>query len=120
MENTGVIARATAIFFGIMASAFLAPYIASLYWKRLTRPGMTAGILTGFAVSVFTFLFINEKVAAVFGICKLLTGRITLADGIITVADPLVFALPLSVIATIAVSLITKVENKEQIEKLFA
>lgn len=120
MENTGIIARATAIFFGIMASAFLAPYIASLYWKRLTRPGMTAGILTGFAASVFTFLFINEKVAAVFGICKLLTGRITLAEGIITAVDPLVFALPLSVIATIAVSLITKVENKEQIEKLFS
>ncbi len=43
----GIIARATAIFFGLMASSLLAPYIASLYWKNLTKKGVIAGIMSG-------------------------------------------------------------------------
>jgi len=120
MENAGVIAQATAIFFGLMASAFLAPYIASLYWKRLTRIGMIAGVLTGTIGSAFAFLFTYGKIAKAIGLCKILTGKDTLVSGIFTAVDPLVIALPLSVIATITVSLITKVENKELTEQLFS
>lgn len=111
----GFIARATAIFFGLMASAFLAPYIASLYWKKLTKKGAIAGILTGFTAAVFCFLFIHTSEAKVFGIVSLLTNgkQAALIPGIVEFIDPLVIALPLSVITTITVSLFTKEENSE-------
>jgi len=117
--EAGVIARATAIFFGIMASCFLAPYMGVLFWKRLTRKGMIAGILAGFLTVVFCFLFLHGKEAAVFGICRLLTGRDTLLGGVWPFVDPLVFALPVSALFTLLVSLLTKVENEETVLKCF-
>ncbi len=115
----GVIARATAIFFGLMASSLLAPYVASLYWTRLTRKGSIAGIISGLTTAVFAFLFIHGKEAEVFGICKALTGKATLLGGVWPFVDPLVIALPVSIIFTIAVSLLTKVENTETVNHAF-
>lgn len=115
----GVIARATAIFFGIMASGFLAPYIASVYWKRYTKQGAVAGIVSGIVMVVFSFLFLHGKEAAVFGICEKLFGRTTLLGGVWPVVDPMVIALPVSILFTIVVSLLTKVEDKELVEKCF-
>lgn len=112
--GAGVIARATAIFFGLMASSLLAPYAAALYWKGLTKKGAIAGILGGISIAVFSFLFLHGKEAAVFGICKALTGKTTLLGGVWPFVDPLVFALPVSIILTIVISLITKVENEKQ------
>ncbi len=117
--GAGVIARATAIFFGLMASSFLAPYTAALYWKRLTRKGAIAGILGGIGVAVFSFLFLHAKEAAVFGLCKALTGKTTLLGGSWQFVDPLVLALPVSIILTIVVSLVTKVENENKLPAIF-
>ncbi|MBN2051746.1 MAG: sodium:solute symporter family protein [Spirochaetales bacterium] len=117
--EAGIIARATAIFFGLMASSFLAPYVAALYWKRLTRKGAVAGILAGVVVSAFCFLFLHGSEAAVFGVCKALTGKTTLLGGVWTSVDPLVIALPVSVIFTVLVSLLTKVENSDTVKKSF-
>jgi len=116
----GVIARATAIFFGLMAASFLAPYTAALYWKKLTRKGAIAGIVSGIVTAVFCFLFLHGKEAAVFGLCKAITGKDTLLGGVWTSVDPLVFALPISIIFTVLVSLFTPVENKERVEKSFS
>jgi SSS family solute:Na+ symporter len=115
----GIIARATAIFFGLMASTFLAPYIGSLYWKRLTTRGAIAGILGGLACSLFCFLFLHEKEAAFFGLCKLLTGNKTLLSGGWAFVDPLVFSLPVSLLFTMVVSLLTKQENPKLVEDCF-
>ena len=46
-----IIARATAIFFGLMASCFLAPYFTAIYWRRLTRKGAVAGMISGLLMS---------------------------------------------------------------------
>lgn len=115
----GIIARATAIFFGLMASSFLAPYIASLYWKRLTRKGAIAGILSGVSMAIFSFLFLHGKEAAVFGVSQALTGKTTLLGGVWPFVDPLVIALPFSIVFTVVVSLLTKVENKDTVENSF-
>ncbi|MDR1894180.1 MAG: sodium:solute symporter family protein [Spirochaetales bacterium] len=117
--NAGMIARATSIFFGLMAAGFLAPYTAALYWKRLTRRGAIAGILSGFAVSGLGFLFLHEKEAAFFGLARALTGRPTLLGGSWGIVDPLVYALPVSIFFTILISLLTKVENPGVVEKSF-
>jgi len=116
----GIIARATAIFFGLMGSCFLAPYTASLFWKRLTRQGAVAGIVSGFAMTIFCFLFLHAKEAAVFGLVQRFLGRPTLLGGIWDVVDPMVFALPVSILFTVAVSLFTRVEDPELVEKSFA
>ena len=37
---------------GIISGSFLAPYLLSLYWKKLNRTGAWAGILSGFTVAL--------------------------------------------------------------------
>jgi len=115
----GVIARATAIFFGLMASSLLAPYIACLYWKGLTKKGAVAGIISGLATAIFCFLFLHGKEAKVFGICEAITGSPTLIGGVWDFIDPLVFGLPVSIIFTVLVSLFTEVENKKRVDISF-
>jgi SSS family solute:Na+ symporter len=117
--NPGMIARATSIFFGLMAACFLAPYTAGLFWRRLTRRGAVAGILTGFCASGFGFLFLHEKEAAFFGLARALTGQSTLLGSSFGLVDPLVYALPISILFTIAGSLLTRVENPAVVEKSF-
>ncbi|MFQ3620676.1 MAG: sodium:solute symporter family protein [Spirochaetales bacterium] len=117
--GASVIARATSIFFGLMASCFLAPYAAALYWKRLTRIGAVSGMVAGFVVSLFSFLFLHISESKVFGVAKLLFGKDSLLSGSSVFIDPLIFALPASVILTVVVSLATKVEDPNQVEKSF-
>ena len=116
----GVVARGTAIFFGICAAAFLPAYIAALYWKRATGVGVWAGVASGSFVTVFGLLFLHRKEAAWLGICKYLTGREVLIDiHPFPVVDPFVYALPISVIVLVAVTLLTAPPEKEHIDRLF-
>ena len=117
----GIIARATAIFFGLMASGFLAPYIASVYWKRLTKKGSIAGILSGFSVAIFCFLFTHGKEAAFLGLSKVLFGKDVILGGLWTFVDPLIIAIPVSAAVTVLVTLFTKQseEMKKITEKCF-
>ncbi|MDA3901469.1 MAG: sodium:solute symporter family protein [Spirochaetes bacterium] len=117
--GAGIIARATAIFFGLMASCFLSPYTLLLFWKKITVKGAISGILGGFFVSLFAFLFLHGKEAAIFGLSKALFGTETLLPGIWAVVDPIVFALPVSALLTFAVSLVTRVENHPTVTKAF-
>jgi len=97
----------------------LPPYAASLYWKRLTRKGAIAGMLAGFIVSLFSFFFLHISESKVFGLAKLFFGKDSLLSGSAVFIDPLVFALPVSVAITILVSLLTKVEEPEHVERCF-
>lgn len=117
--GAGVIARATAIFFGLMAGCFLAPYSAAIFWKRLTRPGAIAGIIAGLATSVFSFLFLHGSEARVFGISQALFGRETLLGGVWPSVDPMVLALPASIVVTVLVSLATRPAPESLVAKSF-
>jgi sodium/pantothenate symporter len=75
----------------LMVSLF-APFFLGIWWKRATAPGAIAGIITG--ASVFSII--------VFGIKTMPTFSENL------------FALPLSIIATIVVSLMTKPQSNEK------
>ena len=117
---TGVVARGTAIFFGICAAAFLPAYAAALYWKRATRAGAWAGVVTGTLVSVFGLLFLHKKESALLGICRMIFGRDVLIETHPwPVVDPFIYALPLSVAALIVVSLLTEPIKSEQIDRIF-
>jgi SSS family solute:Na+ symporter len=115
-----IIARGTAIFFGLCAAAFLPMYTCGLFWKGTTKAGAIAGLVTGTFVTVFWYLFIHKSEASALGISKMLLGR----DMLITqmpwpVVDPIVVALPLAFLVTLAVSLMTRPMKKSYVEACF-
>lgn len=104
----GVIAIATALFFGMCSSAFLPMYTAALYWPKVTPQGAVSSMVTASLVYLLTVLFIHEKEAAIFGVCLKLFGVTTLAAAPWTYIDPLVITLPISTLTLVAISLITQ------------
>ncbi|HOW35648.1 MAG TPA: sodium:solute symporter family protein [Candidatus Omnitrophota bacterium] len=114
-----VIAVATAIFFGLCASAFLPSYIGALFWKGMTKAGVIASMLTGFLGTAFWLLFIHQKEAEAMGLCKLIFGKSTLTGFPWTVVDPIVVILPISLVVAFGVSFFTQKLPKEHIEKCF-
>ncbi|MBR5826996.1 MAG: sodium:solute symporter family protein [Clostridia bacterium] len=93
---------------GIISGSFLAPYMISLYWKKLNRFGGWAGMLGGFITGlppVICKLFLPEASLPVFGAVK------DLGPHFACVAMAVSFAL------CIVVSLATK--GKEEVNKEF-
>lgn len=116
-----IIARATAIFFGLCASAFLPSFVGGLYWKRMTRAGAIASILVGFLVTAFWLLFIKDTEARAIGLCHALFGKHSLLLDKATwpVVDPIVVALPISIVVAVVVSLLTQPPAKDHLDKCF-
>ena len=75
-----VIARGTAIFFGLCASAFLPAFVGGLFFRGVTRAGAKASMVTGFLVTAFWLVFIKDAEAQALGICNALFGVPSLAD----------------------------------------
>jgi solute:Na+ symporter, SSS family len=116
----GIIARGTAIFFGICAATFLPSYLASLYWKRVTRQGALWSILSGLSTSAFALGFLHQKESQPLGICKAIFGTDFLIDKFPwMIIDPMMIALPVSVVVLIVVSLMTRPPEEEFLKKCF-
>lgn len=121
LPEEGVVARATAVFFGLCAASFLPMYVGGMYSRRITRGGAIAGMSVGFVVAMFGHLFLNAKNAAAVGLCQKLFSKNCLVEsdlkyGMYNSLDPLIYALPLAIIVTVVVSLITKQLDKEHID----
>ncbi|MBK5203210.1 MAG: hypothetical protein JJE45_05770, partial [Prolixibacteraceae bacterium] len=107
-----IIARGTAIFFGICASTFLPVYFAALYWKRATKTAAKASMMTGFLSSAFALAFLHVKESEPLGICQAIFGKTTLAtDFPWMIIDPIIFSLPLSIMALLIVTYLSKKPN---------
>lgn len=91
--------------FGIAASAIFPAMVANLWWKRLTRQGVIAGMVTGLVVSVFFIILLLA------GVPKFL--------GLSTAGGPGVFGVTAAFIALIVTSLLTK-DRGEDVEGFFA
>ncbi|WP_406661279.1 sodium:solute symporter family protein [Methanolobus sp. ZRKC3] len=115
----GIIARATAIFFGLCAAAFLPMYSGAIFWKRMNRQGATASLLVGTFASLFWLTFVHAKEANALGISQALFGKATLLTGTWTLVDPILVATPLAFVVAIVVSLMTKPDSEEHIELCF-
>jgi solute:Na+ symporter, SSS family len=110
-----IIALATAFFFGLCSSSFLPVFLLGLYWRGITWAGAVSSMVVGFVVSSLYALFIHQKEATAIGICKLLTGKATLVEGLAPMSwiwklqfiDQNVVALPISFVVAILVSLFT-------------
>lgn len=117
-----VIARATAIFFGLCASTFLPAFVGGLFFKRITRPAAIASMATGFLSSSFWLLFVKSSEAGAIGLVQKLTGGKSSILGSYPnwpVVDPLVVALPLSILVAVVVSSVTRPMDPGHLEKCF-
>lgn len=114
-----IIARATAIFFGLCAAAFLPMYTGALFWKRMTKEGAIASLLVGTFSSLFWLAFVHKSEAVPLGISKALFGVDTILAGTWTVVDPILVATPLAFVVAIIVSLMTKPTPKEHLNECF-
>lgn len=118
-----IIALATAIFFGLCASSFLPSFVGGLFWKRMNKAAAITSMVVGFCSSTFWLAFVNGKTAAGLGLCKFIFGK----DNIVpptwsitwTVVDPLIVALPLSILAAVLVALVTKPMEKTYLDWVF-
>jgi SSS family solute:Na+ symporter len=117
-----IVARATAIFFGLCSSSFLPAYIGGLFFKRITRAGAIASMITGFVVTAFWLLFVKAKEAGDIGLVQFVTdgSRSILADyPNWPVVDPIVIALPLSCLVAFIVSALTQPPDRGHLERCF-
>jgi SSS family solute:Na+ symporter len=111
-----IIARATAIFFGLCASTFLPTFIGGLFFKRVTKAGAIASMIAGFVVSTFWLAFIKVPECQVIGLVK----KSILADAPNwPVVDPLFVALPVSALVILIVSLMTPAPDEAHLAKCF-
>ncbi|MFO7929262.1 MAG: sodium:solute symporter family protein [Candidatus Humimicrobiaceae bacterium] len=116
---TSIIARGTALFFGVAAATFLPMYICGLYWRRTTKAGAISGMVVGVVISVFWMLFIHSANSAMIGLCNLMFGKESLVGFPWNSVDPILIAFPASFIVTVLVSLFTKPLPEELLDKVF-
>ena len=117
-----VIARFTAIFFGLCAATFLPAYVAGLFWRRATRAGALASMTVGLGVSLFWLLFVKAKEAGAIGLVQMATGgkQSILADyPNWPSVDPIVVALPLAILTMVLASLMTKPSDAAHLARCF-
>lgn len=115
----GIIAIATALFFALCAATFLPAFTAALFWRRATKPGVIAGMVTGFTTSVLMLLFTHQKEAAALGLCRLLFGRDVLFGMPWPFVDPLLIAMPVGLLVMVTVSLPTRPYAQSHLERCF-
>ncbi len=115
------IARATAIFFGLCASAFLPAYVGALFFKKMTKKAAIWSMIVGFVVTAIWLVFFKDKEARALGICHAIFEKhsLLLDKPNWSVVDPIIIALPISIIVAIVVSMMTKPPAKDHVEKCF-
>jgi SSS family solute:Na+ symporter len=119
-KGSAIIAIGTAIFFGLCAATFLPMYFGALYTKRITKNGALSGFFTGAFASILWMAFVHSKESVPMGLCKAIFRVDTLAGASKwQYMDPLIIALPLSIVVTIAVSMMTKAPTEEHLKKCF-
>ncbi len=112
-----IIARATAIFFGLCASTFLPAFLGGLFWRRMTKAGAIASMLVGFAITAFWLCYVKMPECTVIGLVK----TSILADKPNwPVVDPLLIAFPISLLTAVLVSLMTTPPDAGHVARCFS
>lgn len=128
--GTSIVARGTAIFFGLCACAFLPMYVGALWSRAVTRAGAITGLLGGAISSLLWMVFVQEKASTALLVCSKLFGTRSLAiqmvDGkefftqsgpiIWAFVDPILIGLPISILATLVVSRFTEKLPEEHMD----
>jgi SSS family solute:Na+ symporter len=106
-----IVARTTAMFFGLSASALLPSFAYGLYSRTPSARAARASLLAGAAAWFLWTAFVHRAESAPLGIARLLTGADALLGMPWQVLDPLVIALPVSILALAAVALMDTVRQ---------
>ncbi len=117
-----IVARATAIFFGLCGATFLPSFVGGLFFRRMTRAAAITSMITGAIVSTFWIVLVKAQEAGAIGLVQKLTGGKTsiLEDHPNwPVIEPIVVALPLSIVVAIAVSLATRPPADAHLNRCF-
>jgi solute:Na+ symporter, SSS family len=117
-----VIARFTAIFFGLCAAAFLPAYLGGLFSRRVTRAAALTSMAVGMGVSLFWLLLVKAREASAIGLVQWVTDGKTsiLADyPNWPSVDPILVALPLSALTLILVSRFTRAPDAAHLNRCF-
>jgi SSS family solute:Na+ symporter len=96
-----IIARATAMFMGLSAAAFLPLFTLAIFSERPSLLAAKLSLVVGTGTWFIWTAFVHIKESSVLGISKALFGTDAVLGSPWTVVDPLVIALPASVIALI-------------------
>lgn len=97
-----IIARATAMFMGLCAAAFLPAFAVGVYAKAPSTKAALCSIIGG-AVAWFVWTaFFHAAEAKPLGLCQALFGKVTLLGAPWTAVDPIVIALPISLVIMVA------------------
>jgi SSS family solute:Na+ symporter len=93
-----IIARATVMFMGLCACAFLPAFAIGIYAKAPSTKAALYSMVTG-AVAWFVWTaFVHSAEAKPLGLCQALFGKVTLLGAPWTAVDPIVIALPVSIV----------------------
>jgi len=93
-----------------------------LFWKRMTRTAAIWSMIAGFAVTSFWLLCVKAAEAGAIGLVQKVTGgktSIFAGHPNWDVVDPIVVALPISILVALVVSLLTKAPSQKHIDKCF-
>jgi SSS family solute:Na+ symporter len=101
----GIIARATVMFMGLCACAFLPAFAVGIYAKAPSTKAALYSMVSGAAVWFVWTAFIHAAEAKPLGICQAVFGQATLLGSPWTAIDPIVIALPLSFIVMLVLQL---------------
>ncbi|HUV25596.1 MAG TPA: sodium:solute symporter family protein [Methanomassiliicoccales archaeon] len=91
-----IIARATVMFMGLCVSAFLPALTHALYSKNPSTKAAITSLLFGTSAWFLWTVFVHVKESAALGICRALFGVDALLPMPLSVIDPLIIALPIS------------------------
>ncbi len=97
-----IIARATAMFMGLCACAFLPSLTYALYSKRPSALPAKMSLVSGAVSWSLWTIFVHKAEAEALGISQALFGQTTLLGAPFTVIDPLMIGLPAAIIALAA------------------
>jgi SSS family solute:Na+ symporter len=111
-----VIARATAIFFGLCAATFLPAFLGGIFFRRMTRAAAIASMLVGFAASTLWLVFVKMPECTVIGVVK---ASLLAQSPNWPMVDPLFIGLPLSALTALVVSWLTSPVDGEHLQRCF-
>jgi SSS family solute:Na+ symporter len=100
-----IIARATVMFMGLCACAFLPAFAVGVYAKAPSTKAALCSMVTGAVVWFVWTAFFHAAEAKPLGFCQALFGKVTLLGAPWTAVDPIVIALPISLIVMVVMQL---------------
>lgn len=119
-QGSAIIAIGTALFFGLCAATFLPMYVGAIFSKRITKAGALGCFWSGLLTSLLWMIFVHIKESKPLGIAKMLFGVDSIAKSpVVQNIDPIIIALPVSIVFTIVISLLTKPPSEKFLDKVF-